>query len=323
MKKEGKGKALPFFCFLIFTISLLTGAEYDPSLPRIQRLDSRDTAFAQYLSDVESGRQQIFPVRNSNRRISDEDWARTLAEDLTIYVYKSGTGDDVLGLAARCSIPYSAIATINRLSNPEDLQQGQDLILPSIPGLFIPETPGNELERLLNSSRDRENGVIITISNGNARTRYLFLPGEDFNPTERTFFLNRGFYFPLKNFRITSNFGPRTNPVTGIHGLHQGLDLAAPEGTEVFAAREGTVMEQGEDPVLGRYIILSHKDNWVSLYGHLSKIDTVLNQLVNSSSLIGRVGTTGQSTGPHLHFELRQNGTARDPVKLLRLFQGN
>jgi murein DD-endopeptidase MepM/ murein hydrolase activator NlpD len=202
------------------------------------------------------------------------------------------------------------------------MSPGKTLFLPSMPGLFIPENPENDLERLLYSSRNNE-GILLTVNNGNTSQRYLFLPGGDFNPTERVFFLNRGFYFPLRDFRITSTFGPRINPVTGNYSNHQGLDLAAPEGTPVYAAREGRVSAQGEDPIYGLYIIVTHNDNWVSLYGHLSRIETTLQQQVNSSTLIGRVGSTGQSTGPHLHFELRQNGVSQDPQRLLRLFQGN
>jgi murein DD-endopeptidase MepM/ murein hydrolase activator NlpD len=91
-------------------------------------------------------------------------------------------------------------------------------------------------------------------------------------------------------------------------------------GTEVFAAREGVVSAQGQDPIYGNYIIISHGD-WSSLYGHLSEIKTVLRSNVRSGTLIGKVGSTGQSTGPHLHFELRQNGIAQDPEKYLYLFK--
>ena len=100
--------------------------------------------------------------------------------------------------------------------------------------------------------------------------------------------------------------------------MHQGIDLAAPEGTEVFAAADGVVTAAGFDPVYGNYIIISHSNNWKSLYGHLSTIDTVLRTNVKSGNFIGRVGSTGQSTGPHLHFELRQDGKAFDPAGRLR-----
>ena len=105
--------------------------------------------------------------------------------------------------------------------------------------------------------------------------------------------------------------------------MHGGIDLAAPEGTEVYAVKNGTVMELGEDPIIGKYVIISHENNMVSLYGHLSSISPGTNLYANvqSNSIIAKVGSTGQSTGPHLHFELRQNGQSRDPARLLRLFQ--
>jgi murein DD-endopeptidase MepM/ murein hydrolase activator NlpD len=77
------------------------------------------------------------------------------------------------------------------------------------------------------------------------------------------------------------------------------------------------VADLGEDPIYGKYIIIQQGESWVSLYGHLSRIETVLRSSVRSGSLIGRVGSTGQSTGPHLHFELRQNGKAQDPGRFL------
>lgn len=100
--------------------------------------------------------------------------------------------------------------------------------------------------------------------------------------------------------------------------MHQGIDLAAPEGTEVYAVADGVVIDIGEDPIYGNYVIISHGESWTSLYGHLQKVETVLRSSVRSGTLIGRVGSTGQSTGPHLHFELRQNGRALDPTGRLR-----
>ncbi len=110
----------------------------------------------------------------------------------------------------------------------------------------------------------------------------------------------------------------RANPFSGNVVMHQGVDLAAPEGTEVYAAADGVVTYTGFDPIYGNYIIISHSDRWTSLYGHLQIIEAVLRTNVKSGSLIGRVGSTGQSTGPHLHFELRQDGRALNPAGKLR-----
>jgi murein DD-endopeptidase MepM/ murein hydrolase activator NlpD len=241
----------------------------------------------------------------------------SLGEALTIYTYTPGAGEDIFGLAARSSIPYSALATVNRLAHPASLEPGRVLLLPSVPGIFVPEYPDTDLERLILSARANQGGIILTLTRNGGRERFRFIPGSDFTAAERAFFLNTAFRFPLLNYRITSGFGMRISPITGTPRIHEGLDLAAPEGTEVFAVREGVVTDLGEDPVYGKYVVIRHGENWASLYGHLSLISTSLRSIVRSGTLIGRVGSTGQSTGPHLHFELRQNGRAQDPGKLL------
>ncbi|MDR1862510.1 MAG: M23 family metallopeptidase [Treponema sp.] len=301
------------------SLLLLPGADEGySSLPRIANLNSRDTAFVQYLGDVENSRRRLFLARE---RIGSPEYVPArIAESLTVYTYIPKEGDDLLSLAARCNIPYGTIASLNRFVHPEDLAAGKVLLLPSMPGIFIPEEPETDLERLFVSSRNSEEGVLISLGGAGKPGRFRFIPGDDLTSTERVFFLNRGFRFPLRHFTLTSPYGPRVNPVTGRYGVHQGVDLAAPEGSPVYAAREGIVRDLGEDPVYGKYIIIGHNDNWVSLYGHLSKIEIALREELRSGSLIGRVGSSGQSTGPHLHFELRQNGRAQDPGRLLRIF---
>jgi len=307
---ESQGKSLAFFLFFCFLAIPAFGL--DSILPAIQRLDSRDTIFKQYLSDIEAGRRLLFSYRQMA--------AQELASFLTIYSYSPKENDGLLEIAARCSVPYGTLASLNRLSHPGDLASGKPMLLPTIPGIFVPETPETDLERLLLSSR-QDTAVALFIPRDGKTERFYFVPGDDLSPTERVFFLNRDFHFPLKHFRVSSTYGPRINPVTGRQGMHGGIDLAAPEGTEVYAAKSGTVTALGEDPILGKYVIISHDNNMVSLYGHLSYINTNLHAIVQSGSVIAKVGSTGQSTGPHLHFELRQNGQSRDPARLLRLFQ--
>ena len=317
--------ALAFF--LIFLYLPVCEAQNAPdsggvnnlNFPVITRLDSRDTGFRQYISDVESNRRRLFRARGRPQET---------AEYLTIYQYTARHGDDLFTLAARCNIPYSALASLNRLSNPSSVEAGRPLLLPSCPGIFIPDGLDSDLEKLLGASRlaapsAQDESVELKIYSavnhaaGGIQT-FHFFPGADFTPTERAFFLNRRFRFPLQSFRVTSVYGVRENPVTGNITLHQGMDLAAPEGTEVFAAADGIVTVIAEDPIYGKYVIISHEDKWSSLYGHLQRVETVLRSNVKSGTLIGRVGSTGQSTGPHLHFELRQDGRALDPAGRLR-----
>jgi murein DD-endopeptidase MepM/ murein hydrolase activator NlpD len=305
-------KPAPWVLFLWIFAQILSAEENTlRGFPAISRLDPGDMAFKQYQSDVEAARRRI---ANMERLGDSPDKA---AEDLTVYAYIPREGDDVFSLAARCAIPYAAFVTLNRFDHPTSMGDAPVLLLPSMPGLFIPGVPESDLEQLLAASRAYQQGVVITLTRNDQKETFRFIPGADFSPTERAFFLNIGFRFPLRRYRVTSAFGPRINPVTGTFRVHEGLDLAAPEGDEVLAVRDGVVTELGEDPIYGKYVIIQHGGNWVSLYGHLSIIETVLRSSVRSGNLIGRVGSTGQSTGPHLHFELRQNGEAQDPGRFL------
>jgi murein DD-endopeptidase MepM/ murein hydrolase activator NlpD len=316
----GKGLSLAFFLvsFLCHADEGLSGMS-DGGFPLIARLDARDDGFKQFIAYVEANRRRVFARRifiGERRREN----AATIAESLTVYQYTPREGEDLFSLAARCSMPYSALASLNRLTHPSMISGGEPLLLPSVPGVFVPEEPQSDLERLLASGRislPDEDFIKLTIGEGG--TVFYFFPGDEFGMTERAFFLNRGFRFPLRNYRLTSGFGMRRNPITGNVVLHQGLDLAAPLGTEVYAAGDGIVTEIGNDPIYGNYIIIKHGGDWASLYGHLQKTGTSLQASVKSGMLIGWVGSTGQSTGPHLHFELRQNGKARDPDKYLFL----
>jgi murein DD-endopeptidase MepM/ murein hydrolase activator NlpD len=314
-KRNGKNYIKYFFTvFLIFfhlpvCIAQNTGSTlYD--FPRITNLDSRDFGFRQYISDVENNRRRLAGIRSQPLEV---------ANHLTIYQYVTKQGEDLFFIAARSNIPYAALASLNRLSNPRALDEGTTLMLPSSPGIFIPASLETDLEKLIGVSRlSNQESIELKIPVAGRSELFYFFPGADFTPTERAFFLNAGFRFPLRTYRITSSFGLRESPITGNISMHQGLDLAAPEGTEVYAIAEGIVTEIGDDPVYGIYVIITHQNRLTSLYGHLQNVETVLRSSVGSGTIIGRVGTTGQTTGPHLHFELRQDGRAIDPASRLR-----
>jgi len=309
----GKGYALAFF--LIFLPLFVCRGQDTPtpnsSFPLIARMVPSDNGFRQLINDVESNRRRLATNRGGPVET---------AENLTIYQYTTRQGEDLFSIAARCMIPYSALASLNRLSSPSSLETGTLILLPSCPGIYIPQSPESDLEKLIGAVRlGEQESVELRIRVAGVQQIFHFFPGADYSPTERAYFLNAGFFrFPLQTYRITSSYGLRENPVTGNIRVHQGIDLAAPLGTEVFSVAEGTVIEIGDDPVYGIYIIISHRDRWTSLYGHLQRVETVLRQEVKSGTLIGRVGSTGQSTGPHLHFELRQDGRALDPSGRLR-----
>lgn len=123
---------------------------------------------------------------------------------------------------------------------------------------------------------------------------------------------------PLPGARLTSAFGARSHdPVTGkrlVDGHHDGYDLAAPRGTPIHAAKAGRVVFAGIKGGYGNAVILAHALGWSTLYGHASKLLVKPGQRVKAGQVIAYVGSTGHSTGPHLHYELRRYGVAVDPA---------
>ncbi len=304
----GTKKASARACFF-FALHVLACAPAFGHYPPVRSLSNADPVFRQLSADVEDSRQ---------RQSAPGSTAEAEAAALTVYEYETREGDDLFALAARCGVPYETIATANRLPAGGTLAARDTVLIPAAPGLFVPESPGSDLEMIVAAARpEGAESATVTLRLRGSAVRFRFFPGAQFTPTERAFFLNVAFRLPLPSARVTSSFGLRRNPVTGTLKRHAGIDLAAPEGTEVYATRDGVVAELGYDPVYGNFVVLEHEGAWKSLYGHLSEILTDLRKTVRSGTIVGRVGSTGQSTGPHLHFELRRNGEARDPAALI------
>ncbi len=124
-----------------------------------------------------------------------------------------------------------------------------------------------------------------------------------------------GLIWPLPSSkRITSNFGKRKNPTKGASTNHQGIDIGAPTGDKVIAAASGEVVIAKYSYSAGNYIMINHGSQFFTVYMHLSKMSVKEGDEVILGQKIGEVGSTGYSTGPHLHFGVRKNGTYVDPL---------
>ena len=109
----------------------------------------------------------------------------------------------------------------------------------------------------------------------------------------------------------------RNDPFTDRRTFHGGLDIAAPHGTPVYAAMKGKVIFAGRAGGYGKLVILEHGWGYRTFYGHLSKIRVKKGQIVYTAGFLGNVGSTGRSTGPHLHFEIRRKGRFYNPEKYI------
>ena len=118
---------------------------------------------------------------------------------------------------------------------------------------------------------------------------------------------------------ISSEYGYRTNPISGAYALHTGVDIAADEGTGIVAAYNGVVKSTGVGDKSGNYVLMQHSDGSETLYCHCSEILVSEGSVLNAGEVIALVGSTGWSTGPHLHFEIHRDGNSVDPLTVLKV----
>lgn len=235
-------------------------------------------------------------------------------------------GQTLSSVASSYGLSVNAIVGANPdISSLDRLPIGFELLIPPSAGMVVRFGAGDNILGIL-----EENGIEpadFARANG-LRSPFdlvpdmlLFLPGVQ--PTEALARLQQvreeenRYIWPLHG-RLTSYFGPR-NLGMGTSSFHRGLDIAAPTGTPVGAARSGTVSFAGwSTQGYGNLVRIRHTDGSETWYGHFSSISVSVGQYVSQGAIVGRVGSTGISTGPHLHFEVHERGTPVDPLSILR-----
>ena len=123
---------------------------------------------------------------------------------------------------------------------------------------------------------------------------------------------------PAPGYSVSSTFGVRRDPLLGTPAMHSGMDFRAPTGAEVLAAADGIVVAAGWNGGYGRMVEIRHADGFTSRYAHMSKILVTKGQEIAAGDVLGKVGSSGRSTGPHLHYEVHRHGEAINPVRFLK-----
>ncbi|MBB1384038.1 M23 family metallopeptidase [Pseudoalteromonas sp. SG45-5] len=125
---------------------------------------------------------------------------------------------------------------------------------------------------------------------------------------------------PAKKYYISSGFGLRNDPMNSRHAFHKGVDFAGWHKTEIFAPADAVVLRAGRNGGYGNFIELKHKNGLVTRFGHLNKINVKKDQTISKNDVIGLMGSTGRSTGTHLHYEVLLNGKQVNPLKITKAF---
>jgi len=231
-------------------------------------------------------------------------------------------GETISGIAVRHSISQESIIALNDIRETWNLQAGRVLRIPNMNGIpytvaandtfdGIARSMGIPLNVLLDANDITDNTIVPG--------QVLFIPGGRMDAAE----FRRAVWRTPERLtrpvpgRITSGFGWREDPFTPGSGrmqLHRAVDLAGRTGDPVRAAMRGTVVHRGANPTYGNFIIIRHGEDYQTLYAHLSAFSVNLGETVRQGQEIGRVGSTGRATGPHLHFALFYRGEPINPI---------
>ena len=221
--------------------------------------------------------------------------------------YEVKRGDTLSEIAAEYEVSLSTLLSFNNISDVRKIRIGTELSIPPLNGTLYTVKPGDSLSLIsyrnnvsLNDILDANGLESSVIRSG----QELFLPGGKISDFELKKATGELFLYPTAG-RLSSGYGMRNDPFTGVRRMHYGIDLANRIGTPVKAAMAGTVATVGiNHKGYGRYVILNHTGGFQTLYAHLDTAAVKKGEKVRQGQVIGEMGNTGRSTGPHLHFSI-------------------
>lgn len=234
--------------------------------------------------------------------------------------YQVGAGDTLAALADRFGVTPDTIISFNDIKRERDLKPGRELIIPNRSGIRYVVRRGDNLSRIamrhgvsLAALLDSNEVERSTITPG----QRLLIPDVGLSENARNRVLGQLFVRPARG-RITSGYGYRNDPVTGLRKFHNGIDIANQRGTPVVAAMSGSVVKAGYNGNYGRYLILRHAEGFQTLYAHLDKALVTVGDRIRQGQQVGEMGNTGYSSEDHLHFSIFLDGAHVDPTEHLR-----
>ena len=244
-------------------------------------------------------------------------------QPVTYQNYTVKSGDTISGIARKFGLTnISTLISVNDIGNVRQLAAGQKLKIPSIDGIVYTVKPGDTLDGIVKKNGIRLDALLDVnelYSETLTKGQQLFLPGASLDQKTLKTAMGDRFIIPIQaKFRWTSPYGWRIDPIANVRSFHTGTDMACPTGTPIVAAMSGKISTTGINRVYGNYVIIDHGNGYQTLYAHMSKIIVSKGQWISQGTRIGLVGSTGYSTGPHLHFTVYKNGKMIDPMTILK-----
>ena len=237
--------------------------------------------------------------------------------------YTIENGDNLTLISTKIGVNLDTLVSVNKISNANKLRPGQKVKIPNRNGLLYTVQKGESLKEIT-EKYDIQLDKVLTFNKIYDKDNInigdeIFLPGAKYTLEERIDKFGQMFILPTKVTRVSSLFGYRVHPITKVRTKHMGVDIPGDLNTPVYAARNGKVIFAGYSGGYGNLVIVRHDKGYTTYYGHLNQINTKVGANVIAGNLIGRMGNTGNSTGSHLHFEVRRNGEALNPVDFISI----
>ncbi len=256
---------------------------------------------------------------------SEETLLLDNAEDkeLSYISYRVKKGDMIGYIADEFGVTQDTIISVNNIRASRLIQIGQYLKIPSMPGILYTVRTGQETAQTIAEKYKVDAQKCAFVNNLSqdeklSAGRTIFVPDAELDWVTRQEINGDLFKRPLHTrYYFSSWYGWRTSPFdSSKRTFHNGIDMACAKGTPIYAALDGVVTTAGWSDVYGNYVIVKHHSGYKTLYGHMSQILAVKGQYVNTNTRLGLVGSTGMSTGPHLHFTVYKNGRTVNPANL-------
>jgi len=267
---------------------------------------------------------------DSSSDLSFENDHLNLTDTFSWSEYKVKQGDTVSGIAGKYSLSMGSIIAFNQLNEAWNLRSGKILRIPNMDGVPYTIQKGDTISAIAAKMKVPQNAILDAneiLSENISAGKVIFIPGGKMDANALSSAIKRPvvekMIYPVTNRRVTSNYGWREDPVNPIAGqmtFHRAVDLAGKMGDPVKAALKGTVLHVDSNRNLGNFIILKHGE-YQTLYAHLSVVSVKAGEQVNQGQVIGKVGETGYTTGPHLHFEVFRNGNRVNSINPLELLK--
>jgi len=285
---------------------------------RLQRIQAAQHGIGGGSLSVEDAESAISDVLPETAAIEQEVFRQTT---LLYDSHEVQKGENISELAISLGLNQDTIISVNKITNTRLLQIGKVLKIPNQDGILHNVRSGDTLGSIAEKYKVETEAVASAnelFSDSIRADTDLFIPGARLDWVRLQEINGDLFIWPVSG-AITSPYGYRRDPFNGSRRqFHTGLDIRGSTGTPIKAAMSGRVSKVGYDDVLGNYVMISHHSGYRTLYGHMSVVRVKTGAYVGTGERIGDVGSTGLSTGPHLHFMVYKNGAMVNPRALIK-----